>query len=224
MKRHILYFLFSFVFVFSLTVLVQTSSASCAAKRPKMNVKKLTLTKGNNYTLRVYNLKKKQTVRFVSDDTTIITIAEKSGEQSTRSKNAVITATGIGNTTVRAGIYSSKGKLVRTLKTRVQVTPYAVSIKFTQKKVKLEVSDTMKLSVIIKPNTSHELPLFATSNADVVTVNSKGIITAVAPGEAVITATLLSSGQKVQCRVQVVPSSEEDDFELERSGPDPMLS
>lgn len=214
MKRQILYFFFSFLFIFSLAVLVQSSSASCASKKAKLNVKKLTLTKGNNYTLRVYNMKKKQSVRFVSDDMTIVSVTEKNNGQSNHPKSAVITATGVGSTTVRANIYSSKGKLTRTLKTKVQVTPYAVSIKFTQKKVKLEVSDTMKLSVIIKPNTSQEIPLFETSDPDVVTVNSKGVITAVAPGEAVITATLLSSGQKVQCQVQVVPEFEEEDPEL----------
>lgn len=215
MKRHIVYFIFSLFFLCTITVLAQSGSASCAPKKPKINVRKLTLTKGNDYTLRVYNLKKKQSVRFTSDDKTIVSLAEKSGEQNTRAKSAVITATGIGSTTIRASVYSSKGKVVRTLKTRVHVTPYAVSIKFTEKKVKLEVSQTMKLSVIIKPNTSQELPVFSTSNADIVTVNSKGLLTAAAPGEAVITATLLSSGQKVQCRVQVIPSSEEDEEEFE---------
>ncbi len=215
MKRRIFYYFFSFLFLFSFAVLVQSSSASCAPKRPKLNVRKLTLTKENNYTLRVYNMKKKQSVRFVSDNTAIVTVAEKNNGQNSRPKSAVITAAGIGNTIVRANIYSGKGKLVRTLKTKVQVTPYAVSIKFTQKKVKLEVSDSMKLSVLIKPNTSQELPLFETSNPDIVTVNSKGVITAVAPGEAVITATLLSSGQKVQCHVQVVPGSEEENYGLD---------
>ncbi len=215
MKRRIFYYFFSFLFLFSMAVLVQSSSASCAPKRPKLNVRKLTLTKENNYTLRVYNMKKKQSVRFVSDNTAIVTVAEKNNGQNSRPKSAVITAAGIGNTIVRANIYSGKGKLVRTLKTKVQVTPYAVSIKFTQKKVKLEVSDSMKLSVLIKPNTSQEIPLFETSNPDIVTVNSKGIITAVAPGEAVITATLLSSGQKVQCHVQVVPGSEEVNYGLD---------
>lgn len=212
MKHKICYTLFSLLFILSLTVLVQSSSASCATKKTKLNVTKLTLTKGNNYTLRVYNTKRKQTVRFVSDDTAVITVAEKSNVPGSRSKSAVITATGTGSTIVRANIYSGKGKLVRTLKTKVQVTPYGVSIKFTHKKVKLEISDTMKLSVIIKPNTSQEMPLFETSNSDIVMVNSKGIITAVAPGEAVITATLLSNGQKTQCQVQVYADEEEEEI------------
>ncbi len=131
MKHKICYTLFSLLFILSLTVLVQSSSASCATKKTKLNVTKLTLTKGNNYTLRVYNTKRKQTVRFVSDDTAVVTVAEKSNVPGSRSKSAVITATGTGSTIVRANIYSGKGKLVRTLKTKVQVTPYGVSIKFT---------------------------------------------------------------------------------------------
>lgn len=214
MKRKIIFSLLSFFFIFSLAIFVQSETASCAPKKTKLNVKKLKLSKGNSYTLRVYNLKKKQTIQFISDDTSIVTVAE----HGRRAKKVTITAVGIGNSTIRANIYSRKGKLVRSLKTRVHVTPYAISIKFATKKVKLNVDDTLKLPVIIKPNTSEEIPIFETSDADIVTVNSRGIITGVAPGQATITATLLSSGQKVQCQIQVFADSEDEtsSFELNR--------
>ena len=136
-------------------------------------------------------------------------------ENASNGKSAVVTAANIGTTCVRAHIYNRKSKLVRTLKTTIRVAPLAVSIKFAQRKIHLNVSDTMKLSVLIKPNLSQELPLFKSSNNDVVTVNSKGIITAIAPGHATLTATLLSSGQKVKCDVYVheAPLSEEPEPE-----------
>lgn len=199
MKRKMFFVLLFLIFVFSGAVLTQSATGSCAPKKIKLNVKKLTLSKGSSYTLRTYNMKKKQSVRFVSDNEEIVSISQKS-----RSKNAEIHAIGTGSTVVRANIYSVKGKLMRTLKTKVQVTPLAISIKFTHRKVKLNVDDTMKLSVIIKPSTSQEIPLYETSDPDVVMVNSKGVITAVAPGEAVIKATLISSRQKVECRVIVL--------------------
>ena len=200
MKRKMFFVLLFFIFVFSGAVLTQSATGSCAPKKVKLNVKKLTLSKGSSYTLRTYNMKKKQSVRFVSDNEEIVSISP----QKSRSKNAEIHAIGTGSTVVRANIYSAKGKLMRTLKTKVQVTPLAISIKFTHRKVKLNVDDTMKLSVIIKPSTSQEIPLYETSDPDVVMVNSKGVITAVAPGEAVIKATLISSRHKVECRVIVL--------------------
>lgn len=207
MKRNIILFIFTFFFVFSMAVLVSSSTSECAVKKTKLNVKKLTLVKADNYTLRVYNMKKRQTIKFSSDDSSIVTVTEVSGH----SRSTSITAVNVGSTYVRANIYNKKGKLIRSLKTSVKVTPYAISIKFTQRKVKLNVADTMKLSVIIKPVTSQELPLFESSNSDIVSVNSRGIITALSTGEATITATLLSSGQKVRCTVQVlrIPDTEE---------------
>lgn len=213
MKHKIYYGIFIFAFIFSAVALIHPAPASYAAKKTKLNVKKLTLTKNDTYTLRVYNLKKKHTVKFVSADDSIVSVRENANK-----KSAVITAVSLGTAQIRANIYNRKDKLVRSLKTNVKVTPFAVSIKFAQKKVKLALNDTTKLPVIIKPRTSHEVPLFESSNPDVVTVNSKGIITAIAPGNAIITATLLSGGQKAECEVTVAaPPSPTPD-----SQPDPL--
>ena len=184
MKRKMFFIILFFTFILSSAVLTQSATGSCAPKKVKLNVKKLTLAKGSTYTLRTYNMKRKQTVRFVSDNEAVVSVTP----QKPRSKSAEINA---------------KGKLTRTLKTKIQVTPFAISIKFTHRKVKLNVDESMKLSVIIKPSTSQEIPLYETSDPDVVTINSKGVITAVAPGEAIVKATLLSSGQKVVCKVIV---------------------
>lgn len=203
MKRKLFFIILFFTFIFSGAVLTQSATGSCAPKKVKLNVKKLTLSKGSTYTLRTYNMRRKQSVRFVSDNEAIVSVAP----QKPKSKSAQINAIGTGNTIVRASIYSAKGRLIRTLKTKIQVTPLAISIKFIHRKVKLNVNDTMKLPVIIKPSTSQEIPLYETSDPDIVTVNSKGMITAVAPGDVIIKATLLSSGQKVECQV-IVPEEE----------------
>ena len=211
MKNRLFYLMFFCFFAFAVAITAQSATGNCAPKKTKLNIKKLTLTKNDTYTLRIYNSKKKQTVNFVSDDPNIVSVKENASN----GKSAVVTAVNIGTTCVRAHIYIRKSKLVRTLKTTIRVAPLAVSIKFAQRKIHLNVSDTMKLSVLIKPNLSQELPLFKSSNDDVVTVNSKGIITAIAPGHATLTATLLSSGQKVKCDVYVheAPLSEEPEPE-----------
>ena len=161
---------------------LEPGSDAFAAKKNKyirMNVKSLTLSKNRMYKLRLYNTKKRQTIVFSSGNETVATVSSNT----TQPKLAVVTAVNPGNTYIRATISNSRGRVVRTLKVKVKVTPYAV----------------------IKPNISQEIPLYESSDTDVATVNSRGIVTAVAAGEAVITATLLSSGQSAACTVVVKP-------------------
>ncbi len=182
---------------------LEPGSDAFAAKKNKyirMNVKSVTLSKNGMYKLRLYNTKKRQTIVFSSDNESIATVTS-----TTQPKLAVVTAVNPGNTYVRATISNSRGRVVRTLKVKVKVTPYAVSVKFGKKKIYLNETKNTKLNTIIKPNISQEIPLYESSDTDVATVSSRGIVTAVAAGEAVITATLLSSGQSASCTVVVKP-------------------
>lgn len=182
---------------------LEPGSDAFAAKKNKyirMNVKSVTLSKNGMYKLRLYNTKKRQTIVFSSDNESIATVTS-----TTQPKLAVVTVVNPGNTYVRATISNSRGRVVRTLKVKVKVTPYAVSVKFGKKKIYLNETKNTKLNTIIKPNISQEIPLYESSDTDVATVNSRGIVTAVAAGEAVITATLLSSGQSASCTVVVKP-------------------
>ena len=182
---------------------LEPGSDAFAAKKNKyirMNVKSVTLSKNGMYKLRLYNTKKRQTIVFSSDNESIATVTS-----TTQPKLAVVTAVNPGNTYVRATISNSRGRVVRTLKVKVKVTPYAVSVKFGKKKIYLNETKNTKLNTIIKPNISQEIPLYESSDTDVATVNSRGIVTAVAADEAVITATLLSSGQSASCTVVVKP-------------------
>lgn len=182
---------------------LEPGSDAFAAKKNKyirMNVKSVTLSKNGMYKLRLYNTKKRQTIVFSSDNESIATVTS-----TTQPKLAVVTAVNPGNTYVRATISNSRGRVVLTLKVKVKVTPYAVSVKFGKKKIYLNETKNTKLNTIIKPNISQEIPLYESSDTDVATVNSRGIVTAVAAGEAVITATLLSSGQSASCTVVVKP-------------------
>lgn len=182
---------------------LEPGSDAFAAKKNKyirMNVKSITLSKNGMYKLRLYNTKKRQTIVFSSDNEAVATVVS-----TTQPKLAVVTAVNPGNTYVRATISNSRGRVVRTLKVKVKVTPYAVSVKFGKKKIYLNETKNTKLNTIIKPNISQEIPLYESSDTDVATVNSRGIVTAVAAGEAVITTTLLSSGQSASCTVVVKP-------------------
>ena len=69
---------------------------------------------------------------------------------------------------------------------------------------KLTLNVGQKKKIAIKNKNKKAVYTFRSSSKKTAAVSSKGVITAVAPGEAVIKATLISSRQKVECRVIVL--------------------
>ena len=158
------------------------------------------MTTGSTFQLRVYNLKKKQKVTYTSSNEKVVSI----GKVASRGKRATVKALSIGSATVTATVRKGK-KVIRRLKCQVKVTPNAFSIKFPKRKIHLETGSRFRLKPIIKPNTSMEQPIFESDNPIVASVNSRGVVTAMTPGKATITATLLSSGLTATCNVEVRP-------------------
>lgn len=194
--------LLAFVFLTG-SLLSPYSSVQAAAKKPKLNIKKLNMTTGNNFQLRVYNLKKKQKVTYTSSNQEIISI----GRIASNGKRATIKARSIGSATVNATVHKGK-KVVRRLKCQIKVTPNAFSIKFPKRKIHLQTGSRFRLKPIIKPNTSMEQPIFESDNPIVASVSCRGVVTAISPGKATITATLLSSGLTATCTIEVRSQSD----------------
>ncbi len=151
------------------------------------------------YKLRLYNTKKRQTIVFSSDNEAVATVVS-----TTQPKLAVVTAVNPEILTfvrrfpipwTSCAHFKSKGKSDAVCR----------QCQIWEEKIYLNETKNTKLNTIIKPNISQEIPLYESSDTDVATVNSRGIVTAVAAGEAVITATLLSSGQSASCTVVVKP-------------------
>lgn len=175
-----------------------TNFASANTKqKPKLNVSKLELTLGNEFKLRVYNVKKKQKVSFSTSNKKIVSLDDKNP------KNVMIQANKVGKATITATITNANDKVVQKLKCNVEVSPNGISIKFLDRLVTLNPEDRFRVEPIIKPNTSKEQPLYESDNEEVATISSRGIITAVAPGITKITATLLSTNQTAVCTVVV---------------------
>lgn len=156
------------------------------------------MTLGNEFRLRVYNLKKRQKVTYTSSNEQVISV----NNVTPRGKNATITALSTGSATISATVKKAK-KVVRKLKCRIKVSPNAFSIKFPKRKIRLGLFERCRLDPIIKPNTSTEQPIFESDDPAVVSVSCRGIVTALTPGKAKITATLLSSGITATCTVDV---------------------
>lgn len=180
--------------------------AQAAAKKTKLNVKKLNMTVGGTFQIRVYNMKKKYKVTYTSSRPAIASV--KSAVSN--GKRASINALAVGSTTVTATVRKGR-KQIRTLKCKVKVSPNAISIKFVLRKSKLRTGSKMRLETIIKPNTSEEQPIFESEDPDIASVNSHGVVTGVSPGTVTITATLLSCDLTASCTITVLPNDENDD-------------
>ncbi len=183
-----------------------------AAKKPKLNVSKLSLTVNTDFNLRVYNLKKKQKVTFTSADPQVVSLEPDAKSP----KRVVVHAISVGSSVVTATVRKNNNDVVRKLKCKVKVSPTAISIKFFKRKLDMNPGDQFELAPVIKPNTSREQPIFESDDPSVATVNSRGVVTAVSPGLTTITATLLSNGQTATCTV-IVKGSDDDDDSLEEN-------
>lgn len=165
------------------------------------------MTIGNEFRLRVYNLKKRRRVTFTSSNENVVSI----NNVSPKGKSATISTLSIGTAVVNATVYNSKtNKIVRRLKCRVKVSPNAFSIKFTRRNVRMNVSERIHLEYIIKPNASTEQPIFESDNPEIASVSCHGVVTALSPGKATITATLLSSGITATCTVEILDQTSEN--------------
>ena len=209
MKKKVVWLL-AFLFL-TFSVLAPYSSIQGATKKPKLNVKKLNMTLGNEFRLRVYNLKKKQTVTYTSSNAKTVSV----NDTTANGKSVMIKALSTGSATITATIRKGT-KLIRKLKCRVKVAPVAFSMKFPKRTIKMTLSDRFRLDPIIKPNTSTEQPIFESDNPSVVSVSCHGVVTALLPGKATITATLLSSGITATCTIEVKMSKEDKDEQPSR--------
>ncbi|WP_167958671.1 Ig-like domain-containing protein [Anaerosporobacter faecicola] len=170
---------------------------SCNAK---LNVKKKLIVTNSSYTLKVYNLEDNQTVTFKSDDTEIATV-DKEGVITTNDKNGtcIITAT-----------VKEKSKTVKSLECEITVGPPAASIVLVKSELSLVVGKRypfLENLLIIKPNTTVEVPKFSSSNEDVAVISSTGKISTKEAGSCVIKASL-ENGSSVSCLLTVIEDSD----------------
>ena len=179
-------------------------SSQAAVKKPKLNVKKLNMTVGSTYQLRVYNLTKKQKATYASSNPSVVSFEKESAS----TKYATIKALSIGSSVIKITIKKGN-KVIRVLKCKVRVCPSAVGIKFLTRQTTIEIGERHRLETIVKPNTSLEKPVYESSNPNIVSINSRGVITALSPGTVTITATLLSCNASTSCTVTVVPEKGE---------------
>lgn len=112
-----------------------------------------------------------------------------------------------GTYTITAG----QGSIKATQTFRVTKSPEIVSvtgIELKETRISLNVGSTMQLEAIVKPdNATNKNVMWSSSNTNVATVDSKGIVYAKAAGMANITATTEDGGKTADCEVIVIQKS-----------------
>ncbi|WP_343208380.1 Ig-like domain-containing protein [Anaerolentibacter hominis] len=174
----------------------------------KLNVKNKSMVTGSTYTLKVYNTTEDQKVGFKSSDKEIASVNSKGLITANKTGDAVITVT------VKQGL-----KTVGTLTCDVTVGPSAVSVVLSKAKITLAVDNQVTLKTVIKPKNSAEEAKFTSSDTEIATVSSSGIVVAKAPGTVTIYA-MIANGKFDKCVVKVVEEVPEKPEEPEAPAPE----
>ena len=131
-----------------------------------------------------------KTITWTSSNTEVATVSSK----------GVVTAKGAGTTVITAMTYNDK-----TAKCTITVEQPVTNIDFSEKIVPLWIGETKGLIVEVTPTTASNTSVsWASSDDNVATVSSKGIVTAKGKGTCTITCTAADGyGAKTTCEVTV---------------------
>lgn len=206
------------------TITVKTANgktASCvitvelpvvAVESISINKTTLTLTVGDSETLTVNVLPNNatdKTVNWNSSDINKVTV----------NSNGLVTAVAAGEATIT--VRTANGKTASCAVT-VELPAVAVeSITVNKSQLNLIVGDTETLTVTILPDTATDKEVvWNSSDTSKVTVNSNGLVTAVAIGTATVTVTS-SNGKTAECAISVgEPSTQELTYSEIKEGED----
>lgn len=212
-NKRILFFsflllLFSFAPVSGISNFLHTTAVKAAEisddddTKVKLNVNSKSMVLDETYTIKVYRSTDNQKISFKSSDSSIVSVKK------TDDKEGRITAKDVGDAVITVSVKEGF-RTVATLKCSISVTPPAVSIKLIvggkNGKVEVSLGDRKYIKYELKPATTSETPRFISSDSDVATVSSKGVITGISPGHATIYA-CIDNGKYDLCSVYVTRS------------------
>ncbi len=138
------------------------------------------------------------TVTWTSQDSSVASV----------DKNGTVTATGVGTTVIEGVVKDGP-----TLRCNVTVERSALEkITLSAESMELDKGKTAALTVYYVPNdvTCDKTVIWTSSDDAVATVDESGLVSAVAKGTAVITATVKDTDKSAQCSVKVFDTVEEE--------------
>ena len=166
----------------TITVTCGTVTAACGVIVDPISPKEIVL---NSYSITIDVAGNYQLIATVNPEDAAdktITWLSSNPDVATVSESGLITAKSIGS----AMIYAQCGYISSSCD--VVVLPKSVSLDYQN--VELDVDDTKQLAATVFPETStNKTVVWESTDTDVVTVSEEGLVTAIAPGVAVVTAT-----------------------------------
>ncbi len=172
------------------------------ALEAKLNISSQKVVKGKTFSLRVYNLKSNQTVTYSSSRPGIAIVDQ----------NGVITGVDNGNATVTAKIFEA-GKLVTTLSCSITVGPPAIGIMISKENLEIRVGEQARLSYIIFPINTAEMPVYSSNDESIASVTPGGRVVGEAPGKTHVFC-MISKGVYATCEVTVLSDEEAESAEI----------
>ena len=141
-----------------------------------------------------------------SDASSVVTWTSSKTSVATVSSSGLVTAKGPGTATIKATTADGTN-LSATCK--VTVVQPVTSITINNTSATVEVGNTLQLTYSVTPsNASNKAATWSSSNTNIATVSSSGLVTAKAPGTATITVTTADgSNLSASCIVTVTDSS-----------------
>lgn len=159
----------------------------------------LTLTEGESATLLATLTPKesKEAISWSSDNAKVATVSQ-SGE---------VKAVAEGSATITASLKNGKKATCKVTVTKKQAEE-KTTISLDKASATLKVGETLELVTTLAPENAKDEVTYSSSKEEVAKVDDKGVVTAVAEGEAVITASL-ENGSKATCTITVTKKEEE---------------
>ncbi|MGN0484704.1 MAG: Ig-like domain-containing protein [Lachnospiraceae bacterium] len=173
-----------------------TTKKTVAVKSVKLSKKTLLLDKGKSAMLKVTISPKsarKANLQWKSSKKSVVSV----------SQNGKITAKKKG--TAKITVTAKSGGKKKSASCTVKVLIPVSKVKLSPSKVSVKVKQKMQLKVRIFPlNASYRKVVYKSSNTEIVTVDSKGLIVAKKPGKAKIVAQVKNTKKKASIPVTVV--------------------
>lgn len=158
------------------------------------------LFQGDSCIINLRNVKNNMHVTFRSSDNSVFTV-KKLSDTSCR-----VTGVGYGSAKVIARINTDSGFFLfdetETIRTKLNVSPKAASVRFRVSQKKITVQTSAKLVMTIRPSISKEKPVFQTMNSKIATISPKGVVTGKKVGKTYVTATI-QNGKTAKCKIIV---------------------
>ena len=158
-----------------------------------LNKTNVSLKVGDKLELQASYEPKSSIITWISDNVNVADVTN----------NGIVTAKGIGSTTITAKIDE---ETYATCKIEVKNNNVNVSsISVTPNNATLKIGDTITLSKTILPsNATNQSVTWSSSNPSVVTVSSNGVVTALSSGTAVITVTTVDGKKTARANINVL--------------------